>query len=192
MFSIRRPTHQRLEQIQSELRHAPLAYCSNYWLAPAGFKLDQFECILGHGQAVFEAAQAAIRDWKMFPQQMVQLWPERASIEVGTVACVMFRAGLLWTASFCRIFEVIVDDGAIAQFGFTYATLSQHVERGQERFLVEWNCATDEVRYSIVAVSQPAHWLIWLGYPYARWQQSRFRTLSGQAMQAAVQERGSQ
>ena len=71
-------------------------------------------------------------------------------------------------------------------FGFAYGTLPAHPERGEERFLVEWNRADDSVWYDLLAFSRPGHWLARLGYPYARYEQARFRRLSGLAMQAAV------
>ena len=53
-------------------------------------------------------------------------------------------------------------------------------------FLVEWDRADDSVWYDLMAVSQPAHWLARLGYPYTRYEQARFRRLSCAAMQRAV------
>jgi hypothetical protein len=44
------------------------------------------------------------------------------------------------------------------------------------------------VWYELVAFSRPRHWLAWLGYYFVRWQQARFRRLSGIAMQRAVNE----
>jgi uncharacterized protein (UPF0548 family) len=88
----------------------------------------------------------------------------------------------------------IVEDSAILagqridRFGFAYGTLPDHPERGEERFLVEWNRDDDSVHYDLLAVSQPRHWLARLGYPYTRRQQARFRRLSGLAMQRAVME----
>lgn len=188
MFFLRHPSEQVLEQLRANLRNTPLSYGRTEWVAPQGFWFDEFACVLGRGQAVFEAAKVAVRDWKMFPKQMVEVWPQRAPIETDTIGAILFRAGPLWTANFCRIVDVIDDEHEQRRrFGFVYCTLPHHVEQGQEQFLVEWDRTTDEVRYSIRAVSRPAHWLIWLGYPYARWQQSRFRKLSGRAMQAAVQ-----
>ena len=71
------------------------------------------------------------------------------------------------------------------RYGFAYGTLPDHPERGEERFLVEWNQADDSVWYDLLAVSQPRHWLARLGYIYARYEQAKFRRLSGEAMQRA-------
>jgi uncharacterized protein (UPF0548 family) len=79
----------------------------------------------------------------------------------------------------------------LSRFGFAYGTLPDHPERGEERFIVEWNHADDSVWYDLLAFSRPCHWLARLGYPYARYEQARFRRQSGQAMQAAVRGRES-
>jgi hypothetical protein len=75
------------------------------------------------------------------------------------------------------------------RFGFAYGTVPNHPERGEERFLVEWDARDDSVWYDLVAVSRPGHWLARVGYLYARYEQARFRRLSGLAMQRAVHER---
>jgi uncharacterized protein (UPF0548 family) len=74
-------------------------------------------------------------------------------------------------------------------YGFAYGTLPDHPERGEERFLVEWNEADDSVWYDLMAISRPGHWLARAGYPYARYEQAKFRRLSGLAMQEAVGQR---
>ena len=84
--------------------------------------------------------------------------------------------------SACRIVYVLVEP---RRFGFAYGTLPAHVERGEERFLVEW-CADDSVWYDILAFSRPNHWLVRLGYPITRLLQKRFARDSMRVMQAAV------
>lgn len=186
MFSLTRPTADVLRLHRERLRDVPLTYSSPDGQVPPGFKLDHFEIELGHGEAIFQAAKAAIAQWRMFPRPMATLDPEQTSIEAGQIVCVLFRAGPLWTVNACRILKRIDDVGDVVRDGLVYGTLPGHVARGEERFLVEWNRATDAVTYSIHVFSRPAHWLIWLGYPYSRWQQNKFRRLSGEAMQAAV------
>ena len=121
----------------------------------------------------------------MFPQGMTTLyWPDR-SIEVGVDVAVLFRAGPLWSLNPCRIIYVLdkhdsSDD--VYQFGFTYGTLDGHLECGEERFCVSWNRNDDSVKYELTAVSRPNNLLTWVGYPYARIVQAKFRKLSAQAM----------
>ena len=75
------------------------------------------------------------------------------------------------------------DGRTTLRYGFAYGTLPDHPERGEERFLVEWNQADDSVWYDLLAVSRPGHWLARIGYLYARYEQAKFRRLSGLTMQ---------
>jgi len=92
----------------------------------------------------------------------------------------------IWILNACRIVYVIDDTGPTDIFGFAYGTLPGHVERGEERFSVQWNYADDSVWYDILAFSRPNHWLARLGYPYVRRLQKRFARASQQAMLSAV------
>jgi uncharacterized protein (UPF0548 family) len=74
----------------------------------------------------------------------------------------------------------------VARFGFAYGTLPHHVERGEERFCVEWRHADDSVWYDILAFSRPHHPLLIPGYPVARIVQRRFARDSKRAMLRAV------
>ena len=67
-----------------------------------------------------------------------------------------------------------------------YGTTQIHVESGEERFLIELNPATDEVTYTLEAVSHPRTLLTWLGYPVTRRVQRRFAEDSQRRMQDAV------
>ena len=74
-------------------------------------------------------------------------------------------------------------------FGFAYGTLPSHIERGEERFLVECDPVDGSVWYDILAFSQPRHVLAKLGYPYVRRMQKRFGRDSAAAMLRAIAER---
>jgi uncharacterized protein (UPF0548 family) len=71
-------------------------------------------------------------------------------------------------------------------FGFAYGTLPGHVERGEERFLVEWDQGDDAVWYDILAFSRPNHLLTRLGYPVVRRLQKRFGRDSAATVLKAV------
>ena len=85
----------------------------------------------------------------------------------------------------------IDEAGLPRRFGFAYGTLPSHVERGEERFLIEQDDA-GQVWYEIAAFSRPRHWLARLGYPLVRRYQSKFRRESAAAMQAFVRCAGTE
>lgn len=88
-------------------------------------------------------------------------------IEGETVAIVTRQLGL-WVVASCRVTNVIDDP---ATFGFTYATLPDHPERGYESFTVRHT--EHGVRFEIEAVSQPGIALVRLASPIARQIQRR-------------------
>lgn len=162
--------------------------------APPGFDLDRRRLRLGEGERCFAAACEAVRRWRQFDVGWVTLEPADAPLAVGTVVATRTRLCGLWWLNACRV--VAVEDGAAPgdgggarRFGFTYATLEGHVERGEERFRVELD-PNGAVWYEIAAVSRPGHWLTRLAYPWVRRLQSRFALDSLAAMARAAAEAG--
>jgi uncharacterized protein (UPF0548 family) len=149
-----------------------------------GWNTDHRRVLLGHGQATFDAAKAAITAWKMFPQEMATLyWPSEPPATGRIVAVQFWVAPLaMWILIPAKVVYVIDEP---RRFGFAYGTLPDHIERGEERFLVEWR-DDDSVWYDLTVVALPGHWLAWLGYYYVRMQQWRFQRLSCAAMQRVV------
>jgi uncharacterized protein (UPF0548 family) len=92
----------------------------------------------------------------------------------------------MWFLNACRVIEVIDESDKAERFGFAYGTLPDHVAMGEERFLVEWDRANDDVWYDILAFSRPRHLLARLGAPYLRRVQERFGRDSAAAMREAV------
>jgi uncharacterized protein (UPF0548 family) len=70
-------------------------------------------------------------------------WPE-APITEGAVVGVLGRHFGLWSLNACRIAYAIEEEGPpLERYGFAFGTLPSHVERGEERFTVEWHRADD-------------------------------------------------
>ena len=73
-------------------------------------------------------------------------WLE-APIKEGTVVGTLGRHFGSWALNACRIAYVIEEEEPLLQrYGFA---LPAHVERGEERFTVEWHCADDSVFYEV-------------------------------------------
>ncbi len=92
----------------------------------------------------------------------------------------------LWWVNACRIVTVVNEDAPVRRFGFAHGTLPDHAGSGQERFLIEWDQADENVWYDILAFSQPRHFLARLGYPWVRRVQKRFGRESVAVMRQAV------
>ena len=154
--------------------------------APSGYNADHNRIELGHGAQTFARAVEAMRDWKMFALRWVKLYYSDAPIEPGTTVCVRVQHLGFWSLNACRIVYVIDEDGPVKRFGLAYGTLTDHAERGEERFTLEWNPEDDSVSYDILAFSRPGLLFAKLGYPFTRALQKRFARDSKQAMLRAV------
>jgi uncharacterized protein (UPF0548 family) len=174
MPSIFKPSDSETSAFIERERNLPFSYVdvgsTQKEIPVSGFDNDFNSIELGQGDAVWEAAKEAIRQWKMFPGGWACIWPERTPIREGEVVAMQAKVMGLWWLNTCRIVYVIdIQD----KFGFAYGTLPGHAECGEELFMVE-RTADGTVRYVIKAFSRPRVWIARLGYQIARAQQRRF------------------
>ena len=149
---------------------------------PAGSVVDRTRVKVGEGEAAFAAGRAALARWEQFRLGWVEPLTPTPWIQAGEVVAIGIWVGGVWWLNASRIVYVVDEIGPATRFGFAYGTLPGHAESGEERFLVEWDRATDEVWYSILAFSRPRHWLARLGKPLVRRMQRRFGRESAAAM----------
>ena len=138
--------------------------------SPEHFDLDYHFVQLGKGDLVWEKARAALIKWDHFPQYWTQIYDPHPMIKRGNTVAVLFRIFGLWWINSARIVYTFDDPD---RFGFAYGTLPGHLERGEECFWIERD-RDDTISYHIRAFSKPAHWLIWMAYPMARFFQKQF------------------
>ncbi|OWK43764.1 DUF1990 family protein [Fimbriiglobus ruber] len=189
MLSLRKPSADAIRRFldsQAGFHFTYSAVGATAGTPPAGFDVDHTRVHLGQGERVFHAATAALRRWAQFQLGWVEALPTNTPLEPGAVVGVLARAIGLWWLNACRIVYVVDEMGPVARFGFAYGTLPGHVERGEERFLIEWDRGTDAVWYDILAFSQPNHILTRIGYPVVRRMQKRFGRHSSASMLKAV------
>jgi uncharacterized protein (UPF0548 family) len=190
LFLLAKPSDEQIRNIVAAQRSAPFSYpfagATRDDTLPAGYTRDHNRISLGVGEATFRRAVVAMQRWGMFNFAWMQLcWPDAPIAAGTTVALVAFSLGL-WTLNACRVVYIVDEDGPVLRYGFAYGTLPEHVARGEERFLIEWDRADDSVYYSILAYSQPNQLLTRLGYPAMRMMQKRFARASKGAMVRAV------
>jgi uncharacterized protein (UPF0548 family) len=193
MFLLRKPSEEIVAPFIVSQRELPFSYTAvgatqNTASAEQlpGYNVDHNRIKLGAGAETYRRAVAALKSWRQFELGWVTVVPPGEPLAVGTTVAVRFRVFGLWWLNAARIVYVIdesikrglagnTDGGQTpkARFGFAYGTLPDHVERGEERFCVEWR-ADDSVWYDIHAFSRPKHPLVRLGYPVARTLQKRF------------------
>jgi uncharacterized protein (UPF0548 family) len=111
------------------------------------------------------------------------VFPADAMPEPGATVTVLTRQAGLWVLAACRVETVIDEPG---RFGFVYATLPGHPERGYESFVVRNEGGS--VTFEIDAVSRPGLTLVRLVAPVARALQRRASGAYLDAMEAWVRD----
>ena len=205
MFTLREPSDHDITAFLLDQSNLPFSYAevgatrldaAGQSSAPAGYKVDHNRIQLGRGADVFQRAVDALQQWRQFELGWVAIAPRGVKIETGVTVAVKAWACGMWSLNACRVVYVVDEDEPLGQraevdegirwFGFAYGTLPDHVERGEERFLIEWNPNDDTVSYDILAFSQPRHPLVKLGSPVARLMQRRFARDSLRVMKSAT------
>jgi uncharacterized protein (UPF0548 family) len=189
MITFRRPSPAALDAFRSAQAALEFTYAAVGATAstpPPGYVVDHTRVKLGDGEGVFQVARAALERWEHFRLGWAEAGPTDTPIRAGAVVAVVARVLGLWWANACRIVYVVDEVGPVTRFGFAYGTLPDHAESGEERFLIEWDRASDAVHYDIVAFSRPRHLLARIGYPLARRMQRRFSRDSAAAMRKVV------
>ena len=138
---------------------------------------------LGRGLRAFDAARDAFRRWEQFDLGWVQVVNLTPRIALGELVAVEAHTACFWSINFSRVVEVV---DSPTRFGFVYATTEFHVEEGQERFVIDFDPASESVSYLIEAISRPRHLLARIGYPFTRAMQHRFQRDSHARMRRSV------
>lgn len=181
MFFLRRPTDAVVTKFLQAQSQLDFTYCETGATAttpPTEYVVDHTRVCLGSGERVFQRAKLGLAGWKQFNLGWLHAFPVITPIRSAEVVAVVARVWGIWSLNAARIVYVVDEP---RRFGFAYGTLPGHVERGEERFLVE--IADDgTVWYDIKAFSQPRHILTKLGYPFVRRLQLRFGRESAAAL----------
>lgn len=189
MLLFRQPSPQMIQRFLDDQQGTEFSYPAVGPTAtnpPAGYVLDRTRVKLGSGEQVFDSARSALERWEHFRLGWVEAFSSDTPIATDEVVVVIAHAAGLWWLNACRIVYVIDDGEPVSRFGFAYGTLAEHVESGEERFMIEWDHSDDSVWYDILAFSRPRHVLARLGYPLVRRIQKRFARDSAAALQRAV------
>jgi uncharacterized protein (UPF0548 family) len=187
MFLLARPTEEAIKRFIEAQDGAAFSYAevgaTHGNNAPAGYTVDHNRVCLGKGRGAFARAVVAVRGWQMFALGWTHLCFADTPIETGATVAVLAKHLGFWSLNAARIVYVLAEtDGTVERFGFAYGTLTEHGERGEERFSVEYHRADESVWYDLYAFSQPQHILARLGYPVSRMLQKRFAADSKQVM----------
>jgi uncharacterized protein (UPF0548 family) len=185
MFSLLRPSAADIDRFVESSQSSPLSYDPVGLVnrSTPGFALDELTATIGRGERDFARAREALGTWRHFTLDWLNVVPAGAPVIVGTTVAVLIRHVGLWSLNGCRVVASVDEPG---RFGFSYGTLTNHAERGEELFEVALDRESGDVTYRIRAASQPRDILAYLGYPLVRSLQARCRRESAAAMQRAI------
>jgi uncharacterized protein (UPF0548 family) len=145
----------------SDLAALPLTYSEVGATAgplPAGYHHVQKSAVIGRGRSRFEDAADKSMRWGMLRGAGLRV---EATTEVAAVGSeVIVHLGPVRAP--CRVVYLVDEPD---RRGFAYGTLRGHAESGEERFVVRYDPATDEVYADVLAFSRHATWWSRLGSP---------------------------
>jgi uncharacterized protein (UPF0548 family) len=188
MFFFFRPSAETIQRFISSQRGLPFSYQevgATRGALPAGYTVDRNRIKLGTGKETYERGVAALKIWKQFDLGWVTMVPAATPVQVDALVAILTHHFGFWSLNACRVIYVVDEVGPPRKFGFAYGTLSSHVEKGEERFTIEWHESDDTVWYEILAFSRPNQLLVRLSSPIARRLQKRFAKDSLAAMVAS-------
>src|SRR5260370_36844079 len=189
MFLAKRPTSEAVGSFLAGQKSQPFSYPEiGAWrlVVPDRYNIDHNRLKAGEGRETVAKGVEALKHWKMFEMDWIEIAPGDAPIMRGSCVAITVRHFGFWSLNASRIVYVIDEHGAPERFGFAYGTLPGHVEQGEERFSVEYHPADKSVWYDVFAFSLPRHILARLGYTITRHLQKRFVRDSLTALERAV------
>ena len=125
---------------------------------PPGYHHVEKSAVIGRGRRRFEGAADAGMRWGLLRGAGLRV---EATSEVAAVGAeVIVHLGPVRAP--CRVVYVVDEPD---RRGFAYGTLPGHAESGEERFMVRYDPATDEVHAEVVAFSRHGTWWSRLGAP---------------------------
>jgi len=168
-----RPTDADLERLFARVAVENVTYAG---LSPTrgdphrpGYRFGDHAEQLGSGDGVFERAKHALRRWEAHRSAGATVVPADAPLAVGTDVIVTLKLGPAYVLAPCRVVSAVDEP---RRFGFSYATLPGHPERGEEAFHIE-RSAAGVVTFRVQVVSRPALLLVRLAGPLAHLAQAR-------------------
>lgn len=112
---------------------------------------------IGRGRNCFDRVTERLLTWQVLQRSGIQPLVSATRVAPGEVVQQRIPP-LTPVVAPCRVVYVIDEPD---RQGFAYGTLAGHPERGEERFVVTHDRATDEVRFEVFSVSRPANpWLV--------------------------------
>ncbi|MDQ0792473.1 DUF1990 family protein [Streptomyces sp. B1I3] len=157
---------------------------------PDGYNHLHHRTAVGRGRACFEAAGAAVTEWRMHRATGVRVRASAVRASAGAAVEVSVGVGRLRLTAPCEVVWTAYEQN---RTGFGYGTRARHPECGEESFVVE--LADDgTVWFTVTAFSRPCAWYSRLAGPVVpalqRWYARRLGTVLRRTVSAAWRRGG--
>ena len=173
-FRFKRPSDKKLKIFMQKHKNEAFSYegagLTAMGQAPKGYYDDRNDCLLGEGEACWQAACTALQAWQHFPQPWTEIYNPAIPFEEGAEVLVLFHLFGTTVLNGARIVYTINEEN---RFGYAYGTLPTHLEKGEELFMIE-RMLDGKVYYRLRSFSLPGHWWMYLGLPIVRYYQKKF------------------
>ena len=185
---LRRPDSAYLEQLLTQSRNDDLTYRSVGMAAsddspPPGFRRDEWTREIGEGPADFDRARSAVANWEMHRGAGLLVLGQDPAQPGATVAMAA-PLPIGYVDVVCRVVDVVDEP---QRSGFSYGTMPNHPESGEETFMVRLD-DEDRVWIDITAVWRPRDPLSRFAPPITRWLQRRATERYLDAIQSIIGE----
>ncbi|HEY9331358.1 MAG TPA: DUF1990 domain-containing protein [Streptomyces sp.] len=151
---------------------------------PDGYHHLHHRTPVGRGRADFEAAGAAITEFRMHRSSGVRVRASAPRAEPGASVRVALEAGPLRFTAPCR---VVWAEYGPERIGFAYGTLARHPECGEESFVAELT-EDGTVSFTVMAFSRPVRWYTRLAGPLVPMAQRWYARRLGGTLRRIVRE----
>ena len=151
---------------------------------PHGYVPGISRAVVGSGRGAYEAGIEAMAAWQHFDLGWVRPL-ERPPLAEGSLIAFSARSFGLTVLNACRVVRVSPTRTG-PSFGYSYGTVGAHAERGEERFLLEFDETSGDVVYSMHAFARHARWWSTLGGPVVQRLRRKFRDDSTALMRRLV------
>ncbi|MCP3977420.1 MAG: DUF1990 domain-containing protein [bacterium] len=186
---LRGASDREAEELRSSMVSEPFSYGTGILdgQAPSGMSDDRLDVVLGIGDEAWKRARRALDEWTHFDLPWAGVATGGGPAQPGQAVVVHARRLGIHMRVACRVLETHDTVGADRlAYGFTYGSLRNHIERGEESFEVWHDLASDEVGYTIHAMAAPGRWYSRLAKPLVDHYRGQFRHDSAEAMAKAV------
>ncbi|MER6649035.1 DUF1990 domain-containing protein [Streptomyces sp. NPDC000971] len=149
---------------------------------PEGYNHLHHRAAVGRGRAQFEAAGAAVTEWRMHRAAGAGVKTSAPRADPQVAVEVSAGVGRLRVRALCEIVWTAYGSDRI---GFAYGTRARHPECGEESFVVE--LADDgTVWFTVAAFSRPACWYARLAGPLVPLAQHGYARRLGKVLRRIV------